>query len=780
LVLGLIVGEDVKNILLFERTVYILPLDRRFYRYCLLRQPGLIRFWFIRLAAAFLGFFGIYKKDGKKYNSLVWSYLNKVNGLDDKASSFWKHEDKKLYRLFHEDSNVWLTRYPEKLIRPLADRHEAELYSGDDYQLLYNTAAMHNKPLLVADAYPVKVKTEAETVLIYRGKVMKTAAHYRLSSALRGFYTFIMLLLSGIGLGLISMYFGAAQYLLDMFVSYFKNPWVPVLNIVPVLLLIFFLYFLFNRVWLSFLVSGILVLLASLINYYKLLLRNDPLLFSDIHYATEGGAMAFENYNLSINYKIILAVAILLICAAAAFFLVKGRMKSSRLRVLGMVCTAALFMLSYYRLYTNTTLYNSIENFGLVSRWSATGQYVSRGFVYPFLYSIKNAQEKPPEGYDEDEAAAVLNGYKYDYIPSDKKVNIVAVMLEAFNDFSKFGVLDFTEDVYAPLHELEAESLAGELITNIFAGNTVDTEWSFLTGYSDVESYRKNTNSYVRYLREQGYYAEGSHPCYNWFYNRLNVNKYLGFENYYFYEDKYNTGGNGIAGDDVLFPDIVKLLQDHVKSSDQPYFSFSVTYQNHGPYDGINAWYDKEYVKNKGYTDEEYHILNNYFSGIANTVKNVAETAEEFSKMEEPVVFIVFGDHNPWMGNSASVYKTLGINFDFNTEDGFYNYYDTPYVIYANNAAKEALGNDFVGKGESFSPCFLMNYFFKQAGLEGNEYMKLANDMYEVSPLVHMYGLFIQDGKLTYDLSEEGRETYNRFIRGQYYWEYNFKVRTAE
>ncbi len=359
-------------------------------------------------------------------------------------------------------------------------------------------------------------------------------------------------------------------------------------------------------------------------------------------------------------------------------------------------------------------------------------------------------------------------------------MNIVIVQLEAFNDFAKFGVLDFAEDVYGPLHELEKRSLSGQLITNVFAGNTGDTEWCVLTGFSDVESYRKNTNAYPWYFREQGYYTEGCHPCYEWFYNRLNVNRYLGFDNYYFYENKYDTSGNGIAGDEVLFPSIVELLEEHLESSGTPYFNFSVTYQNHGPYDSDRAWYDWEYVKNKGYTDEEYNILNNYFYGIAKTVKSVCETADRISRLKAPVVFIVYGDHNPWLGNNASVYKTLGINFDFSTDEGFFNYYNTPYIIYANDAAKKALGNDFVGEGASLSPCFLMTYFFEQAGWGGNEYAKLSDEMFRVSPLVHMYGLFLREGRLTYDLPSEEAAVYDRYIWGQYYWEDNFKARAPK
>ena len=39
------------------------------------------------------------------------------------------------------------------------------------------------------------------------------------------------------------------------------------------------------------------------------------------------------------------------------------------------------------------------------------------------------------------------------------------------------------------------------------------------------------------------------------------------------------------------------------------------------------------------------------------------------------------------------------------------NYYCTPYLIHANEAARDALGFDFVGEGPKISPCFLMNLF---------------------------------------------------------------------
>ena len=52
------------------------------------------------------------------------------------------------------------------------------------------------------------------------------------------------------------------------------------------------------------------------------------------------------------------------------------------------------------------------------------------------------------------------------------------------------------------------------------------------------------------------------------------------------------------------------------------------------------------------------------------------------------MVIVVFGDHNPWLGDGNAVYKAIGLDLDFSTEEGFYNYYSTRYLIWANDAAK--------------------------------------------------------------------------------------------
>lgn len=353
-------------------------------------------------------------------------------------------------------------------------------------------------------------------------------------------YTAMVLLCGGIIIGLLSMYFGAADFLLEMFFTYFNNFYTPLLNILPVVLLIFLLYFITNRVWLSFSLTSVLLLSMSLVNYYKILLRDDPFLPGDLTLFAEANTI-MDRYIVTLNWKIVTAVLICLLIAILLFFFARQRCKSGKKRLIGIIAILLLGAVFYPTLYTNETLYKKTENLALISQWSDTGQYISRGFVYPFLYAIQSSFEKPPEGYDEKEAAGILRGYDYDDIPDQEKVAVFAVMCEAFNDFSQFDSLTFADDIYAPFHELEAKSYRGHLITNIFGGGTVDTEWCFLTGFSSYRLFRGNTNSYVRYFDEQGYYTEGGHPSYEWFYNRVNVNEYLGFADYSFYENRFET-----------------------------------------------------------------------------------------------------------------------------------------------------------------------------------------------------------------------------------------------
>ena len=56
-------------------------------------------------------------------------------------------------------------------------------------------------------------------------------------------------------------------------------------------------------------------------------------------------------------------------------------------------------------------------------------------------------------------------------------------------------------------------------------------------GVSNPNVSSKTTLSYVRFFKDNGYYTEATHPYYGWFYNRKNINNFIGFDNYLYYEN---------------------------------------------------------------------------------------------------------------------------------------------------------------------------------------------------------------------------------------------------
>jgi len=136
-------------------------------------------------------------------------------------------------------------------------------------------------------------------------------------------------------------------------------------------------------------------------------------------------------------------------------------------------------------------------------------------------------------------------------------------------------------------------------------------------------------------------------------------------------------------------------------------------------------------VRKEGYADTEFNIINNYLTGIYRTDRAIGRMREFVDGRDEPVVLILFGDHNPLLGDGNTGFEMLGIDLELSDIEGAKNYYQTPYVIYANDAAKKALGKDFKGEGDTISPMFLMNEFFEYAGLEGSAYMNYLSDVKE-------------------------------------------------
>lgn len=552
-------------------------------------------------------------------------------------------------------------------------------------------------------------------------------------------------------------------------------------NLLPPVLLIWLMYFLTGRCWLSYLLTALPALGVALANYFKIQLRGDPLLASDLKLISEAGGIV-GNYSLDMTPLIQQTLGWAALGLVLALLLLPRGLRRRDIRIFGLLSAAAVMGTAFLTLYCNEASYRrTTAGSELVNPWSDTEVFVSHVVLYPFLYSVQDMLPVPPEGYQEAVASSALERYPEEAIPEDQKVSVVGIMLEAFCDLTDFPALaeqEGVQAVYAPWHALEEESVSGDLLTNIFAGGTVDTEWCFLTGYSQYEEFRNDVDSYVWYFDRQGYQTRGGHPGFGWFYNRQNVNQFLGFQEYWFTENHYGELVDPVEAqwnsDLLLVDEIAKDLRSCLDGEGRPVFSFSVSYQNHGPYEWTYTA-NETYLdpKTSGLPEESCYVFNNYLHGANITISAMTLLAQQLEEMEEPVVLVLFGDHKPWGGNSNDAYYGIGASFDTTALEGFYQYYATPYLIWANSAAKETLGREFRGEGGDFSPCFLMPELFEQCGWTGPSFLQLAQEVREITPLVHQQGVYLTEGgQLTDHLSGEAADRLNEFFFAQYYREH--------
>ncbi len=587
-----------------------------------------------------------------------------------------------------------------------------------------------------------------------------------------------LIILAPIILGVLSLSLAYGNYDSRIFLGYFTNPLVALLNLLPPLLLMLLLYGIIGKGWIAFAIDAFIMLGLTTANFYLLRFRDDPVVFSDLFLLREAADMGTK-YDMTPTLKIVLCWLATVFITVILFFMQRKTVKFlHRIFIVPLVILLCIFPLT--GVYTSLDIYSyKTNNFDYANEWSATQNYISKGFIYPFIYSVTEINPKKPEDYSEDKAKMILSEFEDSDIPEDKKVNVIAVMLEAFCDVTEMGVdKGLSPNVYYNYHNIRSQSIHGKIITDIFAGGTIDSERAFLTGYATLFDYRQDVNSFVRYFKDQGYYTEGSHPGNNWFYNRQNVNRYFGFDNYYFYEDyykdKFTADSDWICSDAIMFPHILNLYREaKEKDKDKPYFAFHVTYQGHGPYNENEIiWPDDPMYLNYNIPRKSETIFCNYLSSVKNTWNNIVYMLDVLHNDDEPVVVLLFGDHKPGLGDMNVVYDDLGINLDTSTDDGFINYYSTEYVIWANPKAKEVLGSDFRGEQETISVNFLMNKLFEVCSWKGNAFMQYTDKVRETLPIIRTASLY--DSSVTKvpfadTLTPEQLQTLKEYRLAEYY-----------
>ena len=523
------------------------------------------------------------------------------------------------------------------------------------------------------------------------------------------------------------------------------------LNFIPIFLLCCLLYFTIGKIAWVFSICVTLLSILLTINHYKIRFRDEPLTTTDFALGKEAGNIA-TNYDFTPDSMITLIIIVFLVIIFLALLKIRNKRPGLKTSIIGIILTVSVSVTLYATVYSNTQVYNSFYMEKNLFRKSEIVD--AQGLVYSLINDLSTVSYEVPENYSDKAAQDTLSKYA-EFVAPENAPNVIAVMIEAYADVQEWDNINFeTQNPYEYYNYLKSIGCYGKTFVPGFGGATAVTEFEFLTGcntsvisnslptaYNTI--IQSDVFSIARIFKEMDYYTSAIHPGEPWFYNRQNVYPRMGFDTFISVAD---------------FPADVEKLQDfHVMdhatadmiindynnhfnaNPDKGYFNFTVTIQNHGQYSETIQYYDNEYIAKgtEGLTDSEYTIINNYLGGINDADKFMKTIHEYINTLEKPTVFIIFGDHLPYLDTEEQIYAKLGLEIKENTFSSFANRHSTDYLIIGNNAFLETYTPGITGHQDTLiSSDYLAVKLFEYMNMPLHPFFAFKQNMMQHTPIL--------------------------------------------
>lgn len=496
------------------------------------------------------------------------------------------------------------------------------------------------------------------------------------------------------------------------------------LNCVIIIACMFIVIHLFNSFKLGVGIPIGIYTLLCVINYFKFDIKGEYLSPLDFNLIGETLNIV-TNFKLNISFSLIVMIFIIIVSSILVCQLKYEKVRKSY-RVIGVSIGTILLILSV-RVITNEPLLNKIKI--TKDTYFVDKNYKDNGFLFTLVNRTSEIKVNKPEQYNKETVEELID-IETPNVEQNVKPNIIMVMSEALFDINQFPNLQLSENPMKNFLRYQEEGIKGNVITPVFGGYTCQTEYEVLTGHSTdftgtgniayTRYVTQDTPSITKELKELGYYTVGIHPYERTFYRRHAVYEQLGFDDFItqeqFESPQYIRGY--ISDQDVY----ERVIKEYENNQDQPFFTYVVTMQNHGPYTDVNPDADIELLNNN-LPEEETNILTNYASIVKQSDEALEYLVEYFRNVEEPTIVVVFGDHQPVLGNA---YATTGY-LDDNYLTNAFKQYQTPMMIWSNyQNYKQDIGY--------IDTSYLGAMTLEYAGLQVNPYYHLLLDKVNVIP----------------------------------------------
>lgn len=454
----------------------------------------------------------------------------------------------------------------------------------------------------------------------------------------------------------------------------------------------------------------------GLANHYVLEFKGCPPLFSDL-LASQTAITVMGNYSYALDDAVVIGTFLFLYTWIFLLYFplsqknVAPKNASEKnstsffaqhklfVRILGILCAF---------LWIPCLFFLDISHFSgiTINGWSPVYSFTQNGAPITLLISIQNVMPSKPAHYSRESALAAISQAvsEAEDATSDGMISkevaasedasknvppsVIVIMNESFADLSVLG--DFISDDYlASFYGIDDYLLRGMVYPSVCGGGTCNSEFEFLTGSSlanvkpGIYPYQNydlsNASNLVQVFNNLGYQTVAFHPyqAENW--NRTNVYNSFGFQEFLSQEDMVDKEIlSWTISDHSDFEKIKEIYENRTA----PLFLFNVTMQNHGGYN-VPIRSDVELVSiEKQYSG--YSDVINYLTLIRESADAFKELLDYFTAQPDPVIFCMFGDHQPILDEEFLSSITQTVSDEEHSILAAEQRYITPYIIWSN------------------------------------------------------------------------------------------------
>ena len=393
-------------------------------------------------------------------------------------------------------------------------------------------------------------------------------------------------------------------------------------------------------------------LLFGIANFVILHFRVTP--FSAVDFTLISSAISVSGHYLTpLNIAMILLALVMLVVGVVCLFRKAPKYDYNASKkayivsagiMLTLVCSIA------YMHHSSASVQALANNYTNISE-----AYENYGFVYCFANSIIDTGISKPEEYSEENMQQLEESMQEKESKELENPNIIMIQLESFFDVDMVKELKLSQDAIPNFHKLQENYSDGLLTVPTVGAGTVNTEFEILTGMRQqdfgVSEYPYKTilkstpsESICQDLAKLGYVSHAVHNNTATFYGRNKVFSNLGFHTFTSieYMDDVEMNPNGWAKDAVLTEEIISTLE----ATEEMDFTFGITVQSHGKYDGIeaDASWPVEVLQAPEGMEEAYHYYVNQLYEVDQMIGVLVDALEE---RKEPTILVLYGDHLP-------------------------------------------------------------------------------------------------------------------------------------